>query len=272
MKIIIFMVGFLIPMILFADELPYTFSSGAVIKAAEMNENFSHLVNNIVAIDENINQLGTSIDNLDALAVEVAAAKAKIEVLESFLTSSSSVENNGSVEFVGFSDSLVFGDIGIQSGLAACPSKYSGSHICTINELESSDDWAGFDGLGSSSIFIAAGAGQTKSNPCNNFSAYEDQYTTFGYISNGKVFVRESDTCGTWVRGDIPFATYIRSRYQEGSYYSGGDSTGNCVNRWLSSDQISSHYIEVSANNSPGTNGSLTIQMCASSLPAACCK
>lgn len=94
-----------------ADPVPFIFSTGDVIKASEMNSNFQKLV-----------------DYISTLELKVSTLEAQVSNLQSSTTMTTR-------KFVGMSDTDIAGNSGIMTLNNECNVKYSGSTMCTTEEI-----------------------------------------------------------------------------------------------------------------------------------------
>lgn len=93
-----------------ADPVDYIFSVGDVIKSSEMNSNFQKLVDYISSLESKVSTLETQVGNLQDT------------------TSSTKV-------FLGVSSTSVAANSGFMGMNNACENTYSGSRMCTSNDI-----------------------------------------------------------------------------------------------------------------------------------------
>ena len=119
---------------IFAHDLPNTFEAGQPIVASEVNENFSDLNNEI-------NNIKSQIDSFN---------------------------DDNVLKVVGATEPKIFGGLGYTKGQNACSDKFSGSHMCTREDLHSATDVAN---LTPNSLYIFRNA---EAPICNYYSTRDN--------------------------------------------------------------------------------------------------
>ena len=128
MKQILSILSLLVGGLAFAD-VPNTFQAGDAIKASEMNENFTSITNEV-------DSLTTKTANYSDIESDVASLKAKVELLESLLSSDDTA--SATAEYVGVSSAATTGNGGGLSGMnQMCDDTYPGSRMCTTKDIVS---------------------------------------------------------------------------------------------------------------------------------------
>ena len=202
--------------------MPNTFEAGEAIKASEMNENF-------IALDSKVEGIQSALDII-----------------------SNAISTNA--EFVGFTNPAIFGSLGVKLGRSMCPNLYPGSHICTISELENTNDWTGFD---IASPFVLTIGDSDSPNPCNNFSS-RDSDAGYGFTNGDYVVIKNGE--------------YERdSYYQSISIGSGTTSGGWLINNTTPSTNRLMNT-QSTENSSYQWGASVAFYVCNISIPAVCCK
>ena len=168
----------LISGIAFAD-VPNTFEAGSVIKASEMNENFT-------SIDSKVEALDSRTENVSDLEVKVANLEGQVETLQSLVNSVAETASTD-VEFVGYTAAEVFGSIGLQAGRTSCSNIYPGSQICSEDNIRNLNNWSSFTS-GYPLFLMLLGEGEgSDANLCYDYSSRSGS-VSFGYIEEGKLF------------------------------------------------------------------------------------
>ena len=108
MKKIILTTSLIFSSAIVAHDLPNIFEAGEPIVASEVNENFAELNNEI-------NNLKSQIDSFN---------------------------DGNELRIVGATEPLIFGGLGYTKGQNACSDKFSGSQMCTREDLHSATDVA----------------------------------------------------------------------------------------------------------------------------------
>ena len=201
-------------------DVPNTFEAGEAIKASEMNENF-------IALDSKVEGIQSAFDII-----------------------SNSVSTNA--EFVGFTNPAIFGSLGVKLGRSMCPNLYPGSHICTISELENTNDWTGFD---IASPFVLTIGDSNHPNPCNNFSNRNSD-AGYGYTNGDYVAISDGSR--------------ERDSYQRISIDSFTTSGGWLINNTTPSTGFVNTQSTENSSVQAGTR--VYFSVCNISIPAVCCK
>ena len=201
-------------------DVPNTFEAGEAIKASEMNENF-------IALDSKVEGIQSAFDII-----------------------SNSVSTNA--EFVGFTNPAIFGSLGVKLGRSMCPNLYPGSHICTISELENTNDWTGFD---IASPFVLSIGDSNNPNPCNNFSN-RDSEAGYGYANGDYVAIFDGSR--------------TQDNYRRISIDSFTTSGGWLINNTTPSTNFVNTQSTENSSVQAGTR--VYFSVCNISIPAVCCK
>lgn len=209
---------------IFAHDLPNIFEAGEPIVASEVNENFAELKN------------------------EIKNLKSQID----------SFNDDNELRIVGATEPLIFGGLGYTKGQNACSDKFSGSQMCTREDLHSA---TGVANLTPNSPYIFRNA----EAPICNYYSVRDNTAVEIMMSDG------DGNLGGFLSTGFSINTFIQP-YEEIFIPLKDWIENNLTPTESNLDESESTENKYIKNTSSPNYTSWSIKACNTDLPALCCK